>query len=247
MGLVIGNCLLLNSFAHAASSGVSYSIPVDSTFGEDGNIVGFRDSNYYLTSTEYDPWIYGILTDDPTLIVEDINMSPKRQLVSAGDADVLVAGTNGPIKKGDFITSSKISGVGMRASKTGQVIGVAQEDAEFNSPEEVKKIVVFLNITSHIYSDTGSTNILTALKAGLDTSFLSPLISLRYILAALVAGISFVIGFSSFGKVSGSSVEALGRNPLASGHIRRVVFFNFLLTFVIMMSGLAVAYLILIL
>jgi len=54
-----------------------------------------------------------------------------------------------------------------------------------------------------------------------------------------------VIGFSSFGKITGSSVEALGRNPLAGGAIRRVMLFNFILTFLIMAMGLGVAYFIL--
>jgi hypothetical protein len=37
----------------------------------------------------------------------------------------------------------------------------------------------------------------------------------------------------------------LGRNPLAGGAIRRVIFFNFAMTFVIMAIGLGIAYLIL--
>jgi F0F1-type ATP synthase membrane subunit c/vacuolar-type H+-ATPase subunit K len=233
--------------AFAASSGVAVSIPVSTDFGADGSIVSFGEGNYYLTNKTYDSAIYGIITTEPTVSVADENMSPQQLVVTTGDADVLVSVANGPIKKGDFITSSEKAGVGMKATRTGQVIGIAQEDFDTPNAEDVGKIVVLINIHSQFINQAGSPNVLTALKAGLDADFLSPLISLRYILAALVAGVTFVISFASFGRISGSSVEALGRNPLAGGQIKRVVFFNFLLTFVIMIGGLVVAYLILVL
>ena len=234
--------------SRAASSGLGYSIQVEGNFGADGNVVSYKDNAYYLTNSEYDRYIYGVLTEDAAIYVEDTNLTPRKLVVTAGDADVTVSTANGPIKKGDFITSSGKPGIGMKATKTGQVIGVAQQDFETSNSDETGKILAFINIRFQVIDSTGgSSNVLTALKAGLDSNFLSPLISLRYILAALVAGISFIIGFRSFGKISGSSVEALGRNPLASSHIKRIVVFNFILTFSMMLGGLVVAYLILVL
>jgi F0F1-type ATP synthase membrane subunit c/vacuolar-type H+-ATPase subunit K len=235
--------------AYAASSGTGYSIPVAADFGTDGSIVSFKNGEYSLSSTDYDVNMYGVLSDNPTISIQDTNMTPQKLIVSVGDADVRVSTKNGAIKKGDFITSSDVPGVGMKATKTGQVIGVATQDYDATSSDQVGTIVVFVNVHTQMIDlqAGGSTNVLTALKAGLDSNFLSPLISLRYILASLVAGVTFVIGFTAFGRVSGSSVEALGRNPLAGAHIRRIVVFNFLLTFVIMIAGLVVAYLILIL
>jgi len=58
---------------------------------------------------------------------------------------------------------------------------------------------------------------------------------------------SFVVGFSSFGKISGKSVEALGRNPLASRDIKSAVVFNFIFTFGIMIIGIVLSYLVLVL
>jgi len=60
---------------------------------------------------------------------------------------------------------------------------------------------------------------------------LSPLTTFRYLISAMVVIASFVVGFSSFGKISGKSVEALGRNPLASRDIKSAVVFNFIFTF----------------
>ena len=83
------------------------------------------------------------------------------------------------------------------------------------------------------------------LKSGFQVPFITPLTSLRYILAALIALVSFFIGFSSFGKISTNSIEALGRNPLASRIIKSAIFLNFVFTIGIMGVGLVVAYLIL--
>ncbi len=231
----------------SSSSGIGYSISLDDSNAKDGSIISLKDGNYYLSNIESDPNLYGVLSDGTSVSIEDINMNNSHLVVSSGDADVLVTTKNGKIKAGDFITSSPKDGVGMKALKSGQIVGIAAQNFEADNPDEVGKILVYLNIHSQFVNLSSSTNVLTALKSGLDMNILGPLISLRYILAALVAAISFVIGFGSFGKISGSSVEALGRNPLASSHIRRIVFFNFLLTFVIMFAGLVVAYLILIL
>lgn len=236
------------TYVFASSSGVGYSIPVDSNFNaKDGSIISYKDGKYALASSTYDESMYGVITQQPSVAFQDENLATQVLVVTSGDADVLVSTKNGAIKKGDFITSSNIPGVGMKATHTGQVVGVATQDYSANSPDQVGKILVFLNIHSQFSAQSNNPNVLTALRAGLDSQFLSPLISLRYILAALIAGISFVVGFTAFGRVSGSSVEALGRNPLAGAHIRRIVIFNFLLTFTIMLAGLVVAYLVLIL
>lgn len=241
--VILNSCVLL----HAASSGTGYSIPAAATFGKDGSIVSYKNNEYSLSSKSYDENLYGILSDLPTISIEDSSVEPQKLVVASGDADVLVSTKNGAIQEGDFITSSETPGVGMKATKTGQVVGIATQAFASANPDDVGKIVVFINIHTQLIGQSNSSNVLTALKAGLDSTFLSPLISLRYILAALVAGVTFVISFTSFGRVSGSSVEALGRNPLAGAHIRKIVILNFLLIFVITLAGLTVAYLILIL
>jgi F0F1-type ATP synthase membrane subunit c/vacuolar-type H+-ATPase subunit K len=50
-----------------------------------------------------------------------------------------------------------------------------------------------------------------------------------------------------FGKASRAGIEAVGRNPLAKRVIQLTVVMNIVLTIVIVLVGLAIAYLILIL
>jgi hypothetical protein len=245
--LFVFSFLVTSTVVYSQSSGLGYSIEVPRDFGVDGNIVSFTTDGYKLAQKQYDENIAGILVDKPVASVEDLNMTTMKLIVSTGEGAVIVNTSNGDIKKGDYITSSNAPGVGMKATNSGQVIGISLEDYSNSDKNTTEKIMVLLNVHSQFINPIGGTNVLTALRAGLDSHLLAPIISLRYLLAVLVAGASFVIGFSAFGKVSGSSVEALGRNPLASSHIKKVVFFNFLLTFLIMICGLIVAYLILIL
>ena len=58
---------------------------------------------------------------------------------------------------------------------------------------------------------------------------------------------SFVMGFVYFGRVARSGIEAIGRNPLASRIIQFNVILHILISIVIVLVGLAIAYLILIL
>ena len=91
------------------------------------------------------------------------------------------------------------------------------------------------------------TNLLDALRSGSLSPLLNPVESLRYILAALIVAATFIIGFSTFGKSSSRTIEALGRNPLAQRSIKTAMVFNMILAFGVMLIGLALAYLILVL
>jgi F0F1-type ATP synthase membrane subunit c/vacuolar-type H+-ATPase subunit K len=130
---------------------------------------------------------------------------------------------------------------------SGQVVGIALQDYSSDNPELVDDILVQLDIRANVIQQNVRVNLIDALRSGTQAPFLTPLTSLRYILAALITGGAFVIGFASFGKTSGSGVEALGRNPLAHKTIQRSIVFNLILTAVIMMVGLVLAYLILVL
>jgi len=63
----------------------------------------------------------------------------------------------------------------------------------------------------------------------------------------LVTITSFILGFVYFGRVARSGVEAIGRNPLASRIIQFNMLLHIVMSMVIVLIGLAIAYLILIL
>lgn len=232
------------------SSGVAISIPITDKNPEDGSIVAATDQGYSLTTTPYQMSIYGVIVNNPAISFENDSTSSK-PVISNGKVYVRVSSTNGNIKEKDYITSSTVKGVGQKSDKNGFILGTALESYSSSDPKKVGKILV--SVSPRFYStlqsgvDSTRTNLIETLQNASFAAAMSPVASLRYILAALIAIASFVLGFVYFGKVARSGVEALGRNPLAGRMIQLGIVFNLVLTAGIMVIGLAIAYLILVL
>jgi hypothetical protein len=237
--------ILFYSKVSAESYEYAVTVPMDGDQGNSGDIVSYKEGKYILATEYHDSAIYGVIVDNPSISFEDRNLEQSKLVTSMGEVLLNVSAKNGSIKEGDYVTSSDIPGVGVRASEDGQVLGVAMESFEPGNNDDIGQIYVLMDIKTHFFGKGISGNILDIIRNSLTSPFMTPVQALRYLLAIAIIFASFVIGFSSFGKITGSSVEALGRNPLAGGAIRRVMLFNFVLTFVIMAMGLGVAYFIL--
>ena len=74
------------------------------------------------------------------------------QVYILGDGHILVNSENGNIEVGDLITTSSTIGIGMKATKSGIVIGIAQESYNF-AGNEVKLIAVQYGVR-HYTSDS---------------------------------------------------------------------------------------------
>lgn len=239
-------------FAADNTSGIAISVPVSDKNVQDGDIVSVKNGNYYLSNTAYDQYLFGVVTTSPAVAFENPQLSESKPIVSEGKAYVRVSSVNGSIVQGDFITTSTIPGVGQKALEDGFVLGTALETYSNTDPKKIGTILVsvnphVLNNLSNVSSENVRVNLLEMLKTSPNAVTVSPLASLRYILAAIIAIIAFVFGFIYFGRVAMNGIEALGRNPLAGRLIQISVIFNLLLTVVIIGIGLAIAYLILIL
>ncbi|MBW6441843.1 ATP synthase F0 subunit C [Patescibacteria group bacterium] len=229
----------------ATSYEYAVTVPTRNNEGNPGDVVSFKDGEYIISDQPYDTAIYGVIVENPSVSFEDRNLDESKLVTSMGEVLLNVTAKNGNIKEGEYLTSSDIPGVAMKATEDGQVVGIAMEVYEPNSSDDIGQIYVLMDIKTHFIGKGISGNILDIIRNSLTSPFMTPVQALRYLLAIAIIFASFVIGFSSFGKITGSSVEALGRNPLAGGAIRRVMLFNFILTFLIMAMGLAVAYFIL--
>ena len=231
----------------ATSSGIAVSVPVNDNNAVDGKIVSATSAGYKLSRIEMDPTIYGVITTNPAVAFDTEGTQGYKYVMSQGKALVYVSSKNGNIKKNDLITSSTIAGVGEKATTNGFVLGTALEDYSSNNPKQIGKILVSINIHYNgAFVDTKS-NLLQNLKTAGTATFLTPLASLRYLLAGVISIIAFALGFIYFGRVASKGVEALGRNPLARRMIQVSVVINVLLAGFIVLVGLAIAYLILIL
>lgn len=102
------------------------------------------------------PGIVGTLAKSPTAYrIEETNDIPVGVM---GRVPVKVSDENGPIKAGDYITSSSRLGIGMKATKPGRVVGVALEDFTPSSNGEVGKIMTFIN-NNTFYFGAGDLNL----------------------------------------------------------------------------------------
>jgi len=224
----------------------AYSVFIQNEDVEVGDIISLDKGSYSLSQKPYDPKIHGVVVDAPAASYEDRNLEEFNFVANFGEILVNVSNSNGEIMEGDFITSSDIPGIGVKAVESGQILGVALEDYNPTNPDDVGQIFVLVDIKTNFMDQTISRNLLDILKKSFSSRLMTPIEALRYLLAIAVVFASFIIGFSSFGKITGTSVEALGRNPLAGNSIKKVIIFNFVLTFLIMAAGIAIAYFILI-
>lgn len=225
-------------------TGIAVTVPVSGENIPEGAIVSSSNGKYSLSDKEYDGGIYGVVSKAPAIVMEDVPKTGLQYVVYSGKSLVLVSTSNGEIKKNDLITSSFKPGVGIKATSTGFVLGIALEDYTAASDG---RIMVDVN---PVFTSTGSNqisrNIFSVLRNARSSAYLSPIEALRYVIAALIVMLAFILGFTYFGKVAQRGIEAVGRNPLARRFIELSVVLNVFLTALIIIAGIALAYLILI-
>jgi F0F1-type ATP synthase membrane subunit c/vacuolar-type H+-ATPase subunit K len=213
---------------------------------ENGSIICSTTQGYKACDITYDTSILGIVSDTPAVgIMNTTNSDNSHLILSSGKAQVRVNGANGAIKAGDYITTSSTAGVGMKASRNGYVLGTALEDANVATKDDIKTILVGLDIHPTTAFTDSRSNLFELLRQGISAPLLTPLDAFRYVLAALVTVSSFVLAFIYFGRLAKAGVEAIARNPLAHRTIQLSVFIHLGVMVLIFLFGLGIAYLIL--
>ena len=242
--------LLLPALSVFAES-IASSLTIEDDNVKVGDVVSLAEGKYKLSRESFDNNAYGVVVENPVLSLQEEDAQNKKLFLvtQEGSAPVNVVGVGGSIKAGDFITTSEVAGKAQRSNRSGMIIGVALEDfvIQGETSDQQGQILATIKVRPSFLAGNVKVNLVDDLKSGIAAPFLTPLTSLRYVLAAMVVGGAFIIGFASFGKVSGSGVEALGRNPLAKRTIQMGIAVNFALTAFIMVAGLALAYFILVL
>jgi F0F1-type ATP synthase membrane subunit c/vacuolar-type H+-ATPase subunit K len=228
------------------SSGIATYVQINDTNIKEGDLIRLTPNGYKKTTNAYDSSVFGVVTDNPSVSFENTSLTNAKPVISSGKVYVNVTAHNGPIKKGDVLTSSSVAGYAQKATDNGYVIGTAAEDFNASNNKATGKILVILNFTYNTSIASKSNNIFKLFTIAADAPYLSPLNALRYVFAAIMVILSFIIAVYFFGRVSATGVEAIGRNPLASKMIMLSVIFNLLLSGVIIGLGVAVGYIILV-
>lgn len=213
-----------------------------------GNIITSASSGLVRTTVAYDKSMIGVVISNPTIVIHPETGTTKA-IITGGDNNVLVSSKNGAIKKGDLITSSDIAGVGIKATQSGYVVGVALEDFPRSGTTGTQGTVL-TEVNIHYNVAEGSSvglpfleqvgqGFLNNLKNPSDFIRLS-----RYMMAGLVALFVIFISFFTFARSIRNGIEAMGRNPLAKKSIQTGMVINAIIISILAIFGLAVSYLI---
>lgn len=113
---------------------------------EPGDVVSFDsnlNSGMKKSQVAYDSTAFGIITTNPGIIIGNVENEGSKALpvALAGRVPVKVNIENGPIVAGDYLTSSSIPGVAMKAVKAGTIIGQAMTS---HSDQSVGKVIAFI-------------------------------------------------------------------------------------------------------
>lgn len=246
--LILSGFFSAQVYAQNISSGIATYISINDKDVHNGDLISFAKNGYKRSSVAYDPSFVGVITDKPAIEMERVPADQNQKaMVSSGKVYVRVSIINGEIKVADILTTSERQGIAQKATKEGYIIGTALESYNPSDKNRVGKILVNLHPGFNTEGTDLRSNLLDNLNLALTSPFLSPVNTLRYIFAILLGIISIAAGFLFFGRVTSRGIEALGRNPLASKMIIFSIIINLLLTFVIIIAGIAIAYFILIL
>jgi hypothetical protein len=189
----------------------------------------------------------GIVTTKNSSVINTVDTKDNVFVTTAGEAIAIASDVNGAIKKGDFLSISPLKGTLMHAdSSETNTVGIALEDF---STEGVKTQNILDEKQKQQTVHVGPLNIEVAPQNGSATAtdqkaFLTLVgqsitgkpVSTWQVLTALVIFVLLVVieGAVIYGAVH-STIEALGRNPLA----HTVVYKQLLQIMVVMMAILA--------
>lgn len=235
--------LLFSYKVFSQTNSISLTVQVNGVVGTSPNglIVSIDKGVYKVTEKKGDPNIVGVITNNPAITLRRSTSPNVYDVNNSGVAQVRASNSAGKISKGDYVTSSDTLGTAIKSSTSEYVLGVALED--FDSPSGLMRVEVEPRYIL-VNASTG-TNLINVVRNSSQSLFLAPIDSLRYILAAIVAIASFIFGFSIFGKITGSGIQALARNPLARSSIQTNIVIEFGLNIAIIVFGIVVSYFIL--
>lgn len=216
-------------FAQGAS--IATYLTIDHPNVLDGYIVVAVEDQFIISNEAYQPNMIGIVNKSPAIEIRFGNTPDSYPVSTSGQGSVMVSLANGNIKKGDYITSSPIEGVGMKATVPGPIIGVAMEDAANDDESTITKIRVNIQKDYNVEPFFNLSGFSSSPFASNTTNVT------KYIMGGGILILTLVFSFMYFGRLSMKGVEALGRNPLASKKIHVGIILNVTLAIAICIIG----------
>lgn len=178
--------------------------------------------------------LVGVVSEQAFFEVSDANSNT--QVVLEGTTPTLVSDLNGDIQAGDRITVSPIEGVGIKATQSSVIVGIAQSDlASVDTTTRtitdqsgqaytvhIGIIPVQINVAAYITPEGGQqTGIPLALQNVANTIAGRSVSPLRIVLAATLTLLLFCVIVALLYSAVRSSLTAMGRNPLSANILHK--------------------------
>ncbi len=227
--------------AQNTSFGFSTRVAIEGESVLDGYIIATTDEGYVVTTEAYQKNIIGVVTEKPAIELNTGDAEGTYPLATNGEAFVWVSLANGPIKKGDYITSSPWEGVGMKATGAGPVVGTAAEDVDVQEAADNEQVISKIRIVVRPTNDNNPSAAGTQSGSSNASNFFTTASLIRFATGAVLILITIFMSLSYFGRLSLSGVEALGRNPLAFKKIQFGITLNVIIGFIVALVGIIAA------
>lgn len=238
---------LTTGFTKARAYTVSITADILSENVEEGHIVSSNSDTYILSDKPYSDGVAGVVNNNPEIAIFEKDKENPTYIAVTGNVPVKVSAKNGKITAGDYITTSEVPGVGMKATQSGYIIGEALESFAPENSESQGLISVNLDIKNVFISSEPSKGFLGLFRKD-PTGILNSMginNPTRYILATVITIISFTIGMSAYIRVALSGMHAIETHPKAHEFVETETKTAVIVSSVIILSGLLLSYLIL--
>lgn len=200
--------------------------------------------------------------NDASVTLSNTAASKQTFVATIGRYEGLVSDENGTIKSGDYISVSKVKGIGMRTDdKASNVIGkaLANFDGKTNvlSTTELKdnggvtqqvhigRIMLDIGIGANPLAKPEEANLPSFLKRATDALVHKPVSPVRVYLSLLIFLASVAIAGSMLYAGIRSSMISIGRNPLSKQSIIRSMIQVIVTSFIVFIIGIFGVYLLL--
>lgn len=214
---------------------ISQSYTTDQTLAVD-SLVSLKDNSadavVSASHTNADNLLGVVISAGSSSLSLTNNLSNQVQVATSGTLHVLVSDINGTVARGDFITASPISGVGMKATDNARIVGVAQGTVEGGTSQTIKddlgkdkivkigEVAVLVNVSSY-FKQPDKTLIPSAVQnvanafAGRNVTALPILVSAGIFVVTLLIVVIIIYSMIRNGIIS------VGRNPLSQSAVYR--------------------------
>jgi hypothetical protein len=260
LALFIIHPSLIINHVYAQISDFTNVYDISDQDAKSGDIIIFDTTRGLVRSNSaYGINMFGLLTDQTSIELKRADGTGK-PVIRSGIGKINIILSNGQIKKGDYITSSTLPGLGMKATLSGNVIGIALEDSTQNqnfnqncivNPSSCPTDQISIAVKPD-YADLTDPRTTNRLFEYIGTAFFRNSQDpqgfgriIKNVVAGIIVLVTLIFGLLIIARSVPKTVEAIGRNPLAKRSIQLTLALNIGIVAFVVIGGIVAAFIVL--